>query len=893
MSASEKDTTLRRHVIISVVITLVATAGFYKASSIYILSQAEKNIQNLLLSHKGIHHYVQRVMLPALIKYRKEGKLSESFYAPELFSSSYIVRNQHQFYNEERELAGFSKLYYKLAAKNPRNPVNKADALEEGLIERFNQDRSLTKVRKIVDIDGQKFLYLALPFLTNEKFCMRCHGARQDAPLELQTRYPGEGGFNEKVGDIRAITSIRAPLHEENHLLTVILAAVALGACSFLYLVIFNKRLANKVADSTHLLRENEKYLKAIQESMQVGLLLIDAKTRTVVDVNQVALDVIKLPRQEVLGRQCFSCLCPAGENQCPILDNGQTVDQSERTLIDGQGQKIPIMKTATTIDINGKSYVIETFIDISERKKEQEHLAENEKKLRTFLESTSSVPWELDLASGRFTYIGAQIEKILGYPVDSWLDISSWRARLHPDDQEWAFAYCTSHTAKGEDHDFTYRAVHADGSYRWIRDVVSVISGSDGPVKLLGFMQDVSAQKKIEQEKASLESRLNQAQKMEAIGTLAGGIAHDFNNILSVILGYAGMAKEDAPPESSLSQDLERILGAGERAKDLVRQILAFSRHSQIERMTLSPQPILKESLKMLRASIPTTITIVDNIRPNCGCLDADPTQLHQILMNLCTNAYHAMEENGGTMTIELKTAERLPADFTVPQGLTSTDFLELTVSDTGCGIPPAVIDKIFEPYFTTKEVGKGTGMGLSITYGIVHDYGGTIYVESELGRGTAFHLYFPKSSSEATHVAVAQEAVPLGKERILLVDDEEFLCEMGREMLQKLGYAVSAHHSSLAALDEFLQDPAKFDLVITDQTMPDITGLELARRILELRPETPIILCTGYASRVTEELAKAHGIREFVLKPISKDMITRLIRKVLADPDKNADAC
>lgn len=360
---------------------------------------------------------------------------------------------------------------------------------------------------------------------------------------------------------------------------------------------------------------------------------------------------------------------------------------------------------------------------------------------------------------------MGAQIETILGYPADSWQDIAIWRSRLHPEDRDWASNYCDSETALGQGHDFVYRAIHADGSCRWIRNVVSVVAGVDGPAKLLGFMQDVTSQKKIELEKEALESRLQQAQKMEAIGTLAGGIAHDFNNILGVILGYAGMAKDDVPPESILSKDLDRILVAGNRARDLVKQILAFSRDSEIERMVLSPQPILKEALKMLRASLPMTITIKEDISSKCGRLDADPTQLHQILMNLGTNAYHAMEENGGTLTIELKTADRLPPDFAAPQKLLPADFIELTVSDTGCGIPPAIIGRIFDPFFTTREVGKGTGMGLSILYGIVHDYGGTITVSSELGKGASFHLYFPKSRSEDAPAAMVQKAIPLGK--------------------------------------------------------------------------------------------------------------------------------
>jgi PAS domain S-box-containing protein len=681
---------------------------------------------------------------------------------------------------------------------------------------------------------------------------------------------------------------LRAPLEDEYHVLTALCGGLAVGAFSLLLLVFSNKRLANAVAASTVLLQENERYLKAIQDSMQVGLLLIDSSTRTIVDVNQAALDISKRPRHEVVGRTCFACLFPAEERNCPILDGGQAIDRSERILLDGHGQEIPIMKSAVAIDISGKNYIIETFIDISERKKEQEYIVESEKRLRNFLESTSSAPWEFDRQNCRFTSMGEQIEKILGYPADSWQDFTTWHSRLHPEDQDWASEYFVSRIPQGQNHDFVYRAIHADGSCRWIRNVVSFVAGGNGPEQLLGFMQDITSQKEIELEKESLKSRLLQAHKMEAIGTLAGGIAHDFNNILGVILGFAGMANDDAPPESRLSKDLDRILVAGNRARDLVKQILAFSRDSEIVRMVLSPQPILKEALKMLRATLPSTITIKEDISSDCGRLLADPTQLHQILMNLGTNASHAMEESGGTLTIELKTADQLPPDFAVALKLLPADFVELTVSDTGCGIPPAIIGRIFDPFFTTKEIGKGTGMGLSILYGIVHDYGGTITVSSEPGKGSSFHLYFPKSRSEASSAAMDQQAIPPGKERILLVDDEALLCEMGRDMLERMGYTVSAQQCSNDALAEFSSHPHDFDLVITDQTMPGMTGLELSRRILQIRPDMPVILCTGFSTQVSDETAKANGIRDFVLKPVSKTMLAQVIRKVL-DGSKN----
>jgi len=400
-----------------------------------------------------------------------------------------------------------------------------------------------------------------------------------------------------------------------------------------------------------------------------------------------------------------------------------------------------------------------------------------------------------------------------------------------------------------------------------------------NGRGKLLGYqgiIRDVTEQKR-------LQIQVAQAQKMEAIGTLAGGIAHDFNNILSIILGYTALAQEDAPPDSLFASDLEQVLKAGNRATDLVQQILAFSRQTEIERIPLQLQSLVKEGLKMLRSSIPTTIGIREDIDSQCGVVLADPTQVNQILMNLCTNANHAMEENGGILTITLTNAHIDRGNCQLALNIGPGDYVELIVSDSGSGIGPDVLDKIFDPYFTTKEVGKGTGLGLAIIHGIIVDYGGAITVESEPGQGTTFHVYFPVVAQEELSRLTDAEKVSVGHERILFIDDEEFLVEMGREMLRRLGYRVTARRNSLDALATFQHDPDAFDVVITDQTMPGMTGADLARHMLQIRPDIPIILCTGYSNRIDEQMAKSLGIKEFALKPLTKDTLSSLLRKVL----------
>jgi signal transduction histidine kinase/CheY-like chemotaxis protein len=381
-----------------------------------------------------------------------------------------------------------------------------------------------------------------------------------------------------------------------------------------------------------------------------------------------------------------------------------------------------------------------------------------------------------------------------------------------------------------------------------------------------------------------TLEQQLIQAQKMEAIGTLAGGIAHDFNNILGAIIGYAELAAEDSPAGSMAKNDLEQVLKASHRAKDLVKQILAFSRHGDAQRIPIQPDVSIKEAIKMLRSSLPTTIDIKQDIEPDAGPILADPTQLHQILVNLCTNAFHAMESTGGTLSVTLKRKTISQADIpgTEPN-VQPGDFVLLSIADTGVGIAPEIMERMFDPYFTTKEVGKGTGMGLAIIHGIVKSYNGFITCESWLNKGSVFQVFLPVMAEENRPETENIELIKLGNEHILYVDDEEILAEMGTIMFERLGYQVTMRTNSSEALKTFQDQPEAFDLVVTDQTMPGITGIDLARRMLQIRPELQIILCTGFSSLISEEKVKSYGIKGFALKPLAKKDIALLIRKIL----------
>jgi len=380
------------------------------------------------------------------------------------------------------------------------------------------------------------------------------------------------------------------------------------------------------------------------------------------------------------------------------------------------------------------------------------------------------------------------------------------------------------------------------------------------------------------------LEAQLQQAQKMEAIGTLAGGIAHDFNNILGAIIGYAELAKMKAPKESAVVADLNQVIKSGNRAADLVHQILTVSRRHKKERQPMQLKYIVKEVVKMLKATLPSTIEIKDVSGKDMGVINADPAQMHQVIMNLCTNAGHAMQENGGVLEVgigdvQVGTEDSGSGYLDLPSGT----YLRLVVSDTGYGIPRHVIDKIFDPYFTTKDTGEGTGLGLSVAQGIVKAHGGTITVYSEPGKETTFHVYLPLILMEEREEKEPEGPLPTGSERILFIDDEHALIEIGSQMLERLGYEVVTRQGSVEALELFRAEPDKFDLVITDMTMPHMTGDKLARELMKIRPDIPVILCTGHSKLVSEAKAKDMGIRAFVMKPILKRTLAEAVRKAL----------
>ena len=398
---------------------------------------------------------------------------------------------------------------------------------------------------------------------------------------------------------------------------------------------------------------------------------------------------------------------------------------------------------------------------------------------------------------------------------------------------------------------------------------------------------QNENLEKMVEERTQTLakyERQLQQVLKIQAIGTLAGGIAHDFNNILFPIVGYTELTMDEVPDDSVAHNNLEEVLKAAHRAKDLVQQILTFSRQSGLERKPVKVHLIIKEALKLLRASIPASIEIINNIDDDCHPVMGDATQIHQVIMNLCTNAYQAMQDKGGTLEVNLSEVDVGYEETVKKIGMQPGKHLQLLVRDEGCGMDAIVLDRIFEPYYTTKEQGKGTGLGLSVIHGIVKNHRGDISVTSSPGKGTTFKVYLPitEDADIVTELEPSNGAAK-GNERILLIDDEEQIVSMEQQMLENLGYEVTARTDSTEALKEFSLQPQNFDLVITDMTMPQMTGDELAQKLLDIKPDIPVILCTGFNEDITEEKALAMGIQKFVMKPVIKNDLATTIRTVL----------
>jgi PAS domain S-box-containing protein len=673
-------------------------------------------------------------------------------------------------------------------------------------------------------------------------------------------------------------------------------------------LTLYNQRLVRKLEQKARELQESNKKLEQdIVERKQAASTLIKAREEAqmyldIAEVMLVALDehgnitlinkkgcdILGYDETQLIGKNWFEHIIPEQERENTRAGFMQLLDgeiDSVKHFENGVRTKngdIRIMHWHNTVIRNPQGAIAGTFssaMDITDRKQVEKELRASEEKYRDLVENINDVVFSTD-AEGVITYISPVVVSLSGYLSEEMVGKHITTFIYNEDVERVAAEF--KRLIAGVLRPAEYRIAAKSGKPVWVRSSSRPIFDGEKIVGIQGIIADINEYKKYQKKRKNVEKRLAQAQKMEAIGTLAGGIAHDFNNILSAIIGYTELAIDNVDDGKELLQDLQEVRIAGNRAKELVKQILAFSRQSEQELKPVQVKLIIKEVLKLLRSSLPATIEIRDSIQSD-GLIMAGPTQVHQILMNLGTNASHAMQEEGGCLEVDL-------ADIWLDGGfaLNHPDikpghFLKLTVRDTGQGMSPDLVARIFDPFFTTKKNGKGTGMGLAVVHGIIKSLEGAINVYSEPGKGTEFNIYFPAIERAVKKPRENNAPLPTGTECILFVDDEDSIRNLTKKLLASLGYCVEVRSNGIEALELFKAQPKKYDLVITDMTMPKMAGDYLAEQLLAVRGDVPIILCTGFSAMMDKEKANAIGIREFVLKPIIKRDMAKTIRKVL----------
>jgi len=509
---------------------------------------------------------------------------------------------------------------------------------------------------------------------------------------------------------------------------------------------------------------------------------------------------------------------------------------------------------------------------DISDRKRVEKALRESEKKYRSMLEAMKDAAY-ICSSEFRIEYMNPRMISRIGRDATGQL----CHKAVYDSDEKCS--WCIFDNIQQREHVEYELEDPKDNRYYSITN--SPILHSGGSISKLTIFRDITESKEI-------EAQLRQASKMESIGTIAGGIAHDFNNLLFMIVGNAELALEDIPEWNSTHTNLKEIKTASLRASGIVKQLLNFSRKTDQKLIPIGAVTVIKDTLKFLRAAIPTTVDIQRHLPDTDMTILADPIQINQLLMNLCTNASQAMKETGGTLEITVENECLTEDSVNNYPNLTAGEHLKLTVSDTGPGIDPEIIDRIFDPYFSTKEVGKGSGMGLSVVHGIVNSHNGAITVDSELGKGATFTVLFPVVSDEPVMEAKpSSDKIPHGNETILFVADDDSITIMIGQMLERLGYRVETRLNPEEALELFQSKPNEFNLIITDMTMPQMTGVKLSEKLKEVRSDVPVIICTGHSSLIDEDKAKKFGIDAYVMKPIVKNDIAKTIRKVLGNAE------
>ncbi len=610
-----------------------------------------------------------------------------------------------------------------------------------------------------------------------------------------------------------------------------------------------------------------------------LSFIRVDAEGR-ILYANPYACKTYGYPLDEFVTLSLFDISPALTRDKWP--DIWQTICENSFQIFEGRN----IRKDGTFFAVEADVFLLEpdgektigAFIrDITERKKVDESA-----QLTQLIFDEVSVAILHGREDGRILNANKHACEYLGYTKDELCNLTIPDIDASLSEEQISEKWQETHMKNA----ITFETLHKrkDGTILPV-EITSNPLVYEGTKHTITFIKDITAKKLEEQQTARATAHLQHIQRLEALGTLAGGIAHDFNNILAAILGYTELAKITLSPEDATQKYLAPILDAGTRAKHLVQQILTFSRPGQSPKLPIDPSKVVSDVLNLIRATLPTSITIEQDLKPNLGFVFANETMIHQVVMNLCTNASHAMEKNGGTLNVLLTTSIISQKDHLNFPDLTPGKYFRLVVSDTGHGMDESTKSKVFDPYFTTKRSGEGTGLGLSTVHGIIKDLGGTIKLYSEVNVGTTVQVYFPLEESGLDSSLEKIKNLPSGTENILLVDDEILLLNIGKDFLEGLGYRVQTRTSPIDALEAIRTRPGEFDLIVSDLTMPHMTGDLLAEEVRALCPELPVIIYTGYSTKLHEERFRDIGVNAVLMKPVTFDEMANAIRKVLDD--------
>lgn len=673
----------------------------------------------------------------------------------------------------------------------------------------------------------------------------------------------------------------------------------ASGAFCFIILLAFwNKSLSVKVQQRTQALAKSEEKYKRFFTTVAHGWayhkIVTDDDNRPIdyifLEVNDAFEKLTGLSRELIIGKRVTEALPGIDKDPARWIEKFGAVAQTGiSTHFESYAESLQAWYSVSA-SCPEQDYFIAVFENTSERKQAAELLQKKEQEYRTLFEQAGDyiLIWEFTKENELILVdVNQAACEIHGYTREEFIG-KNVKEIDRGDSDEDSVRELMSKIMAGEL--VLFETIHAkkDGTTFPIEVSAKLLGSGEDPPLILAIERDITKRKQAESGKEKLEKQLRQAHKMEAVGTMAGGIAHDFNNLLSIISGNIDIIQYKQKTGSNAEKNIEHVINATYRAEDLIKQILTFSRQEKMELIPVNLSILLDESLKLLRSTIPATVKIVSNVGSEAISINADSTQLQQIILNLCANAVHAMNEKG-LLRIDLEEAQLTAQEIPLVTGLRAGKYAKFSISDTGTGMDKETVGKIFDPFFTTKGVGIGTGMGLSVVHGIITEHNGFITVDSTLGLGATFNIYFPTiRENEAEVKTDAVESLPTGTERILFVDDEECIAETCGELLEFQGYKVTSVTSSSRALSIFKSNPQEFDLVFTDQTMPEMSGAELARELLIIRPDIPVVLCSGYSARVSEADAKGIGVREFCMKPMDMKQLATVARRVLDESGK-----